>query len=267
MTEEAKDCILAGLSEFVCKVAEAKIATMTEEAKDCILCIDEMTLKTFLFYHRSKDTIIGFHETMQRSYVPANNAIVLMDQAWDRVQNSFNSRGLACRSIEQLKAQNSFNSRGLACRSIEQLKAKYDNLKSKARKCITVDTNFNTSMQEPKGNITPKTTLKRSGWSKYVPTKLKETVSKKLRPTVPTPLCQIKEDYYRLKIEYIKGELDEQKNKTILLKRELELKELEYSKKEERDIKEEKRRDEEHKRKIKLLDLKIMKQERDLSKI
>ncbi|KAI4468165.1 thap domain-containing protein 9 [Holotrichia oblita] len=70
--------IAAGLSEFVCKVVEAKIATVNEEAKDCILCIDEMTLKTFLFYHRSKDTIIGFHETIQRSYVPANNALVLM---------------------------------------------------------------------------------------------------------------------------------------------------------------------------------------------
>ncbi|KAK9744904.1 Myb/SANT-like DNA-binding domain [Popillia japonica] len=167
------------------------------------------------------------------------------DQAWDRVLNSFNSRGLACRSIDQLKA-------------------KYDNLKSKARKvvanknkCIegtgggpsydsfdpiieailkiinmkTVvglqcpfdsdcysensTTNIPASpnstidsepipiiiLQESTVDVaetTENANFQRSlnvGWNKYIPKKLKEPVSRKLRPTVPTPLCQIKEDY------------------------------------------------------------------------
>ncbi|KAK9674921.1 Myb/SANT-like DNA-binding domain [Popillia japonica] len=221
------------------------------------------------------------------------------EQAWERVQNCFNSKSYICRSIEQLKS-------------------KYDNLKTKARRVIANERqcikgtgggpgyssfdpiveailkiiNIKTvvglhysmdsdncledlstniidspshaiieceplpifvvngggsemealpscssdwsenvpvmsketcgSIQEttPKtpleenGKNTPKSTLKRSldaDWSRYVPRKLKEPISKKLKETIPTSLGATKEEYYKLKVEYLKAELEEQK--------------------------------------------------------
>ncbi|EZA62148.1 THAP domain-containing protein, partial [Ooceraea biroi] len=45
----------------------------------CILCIDEMSLKAYLFYNVSQDEIIGFADTGNEKHpVPAKNALVIM---------------------------------------------------------------------------------------------------------------------------------------------------------------------------------------------
>ncbi|KAK9703098.1 hypothetical protein QE152_g29534 [Popillia japonica] len=93
---------------------------------------------------------------------------------------------------------------------------------------------------EENGKNTPKSILKRSldaDWSRYVPRKLKEPMSKKLKETIPTALGAIKEAYYKLKVEYLKGELEELKRR------------------EEREMRENKRREDEHTKKNLLLDL------------
>lgn len=60
-----------------------------------------------------------------------------------------------------------------------------------------------------------------SDWSHYVPRKLKEPVSKKLRPTVQNPLNSVKAECYAMKLEYLKGEVKAQKqNYEMALRRE-----------------------------------------------
>ncbi len=52
-----------GLNEFLFKVLAVKANSMTAKAKECVLCVDEMSLKSFLFFDFKKDEIIGFHNT------------------------------------------------------------------------------------------------------------------------------------------------------------------------------------------------------------
>jgi len=44
-----------GLSDFLFKVLAVKANSMTVKAKECVLCVDEMSLKSFLFYDFKKD--------------------------------------------------------------------------------------------------------------------------------------------------------------------------------------------------------------------
>lgn len=71
--------IYSGLNDFIFKTIALKISNLEPVAKQCIICIDEMSIKTHLFYNRSKDYVIGFHQNNgYRSYNPANCALVLM---------------------------------------------------------------------------------------------------------------------------------------------------------------------------------------------
>lgn len=47
--------------------------------RHCILCIDEMNLKSHLFYNVSQDEIIGFEDTgNEKLPLPAKSALVIM---------------------------------------------------------------------------------------------------------------------------------------------------------------------------------------------
>lgn len=71
--------IVPGLNNFVFSVIETKVKSLPENARDCILCVDEMSIKTFLYYNITRDLISGFHETdANKCYEPAQNALVLM---------------------------------------------------------------------------------------------------------------------------------------------------------------------------------------------
>jgi len=52
---------------------------MTKKGRDCVLCVDEMSLKAFLYYNYAKDEVIGFHdvETHKTTDV-AKSVMVLM---------------------------------------------------------------------------------------------------------------------------------------------------------------------------------------------
>jgi len=68
-----------GLSDFVFKVLSLKAQSMTKKGRDCALCVDEMSLKAFLYYNYAKDEVIGFHdvETHKTTDV-AKSVMVLM---------------------------------------------------------------------------------------------------------------------------------------------------------------------------------------------
>ncbi|CAI6368536.1 unnamed protein product [Macrosiphum euphorbiae] len=52
-----------GLNDFLFKVLAVKANSMTVKSKECILCVDEMSLKSFLYFDFKKDEIIGFLNT------------------------------------------------------------------------------------------------------------------------------------------------------------------------------------------------------------
>jgi len=43
-------------------VLTLKGSTMSAKSKKCVLCVDEMSIKAFLYYNNVKDKIIGFHK-------------------------------------------------------------------------------------------------------------------------------------------------------------------------------------------------------------
>ena len=53
---------------------------MTDSAKVCTLLMDEMSLKSNLFYNESRDSIIGFEDLVEvkKSNLVANSALVFM---------------------------------------------------------------------------------------------------------------------------------------------------------------------------------------------
>ncbi|CAI6353484.1 unnamed protein product [Macrosiphum euphorbiae] len=55
--------INAGFNQFVFEVLKLKSEHMSNESKQCVMCIDEMSLKSFVYYHTKKDVIHGFHDT------------------------------------------------------------------------------------------------------------------------------------------------------------------------------------------------------------
>ncbi|XP_044755611.1 uncharacterized protein LOC123321626 isoform X2 [Coccinella septempunctata] len=53
-----------GLNEHIFQAISLKTRNMDDAAKDCIVCVDEMSIKTHLFYNISLDQIIGFHQSL-----------------------------------------------------------------------------------------------------------------------------------------------------------------------------------------------------------
>lgn len=71
--------IYPGFNDFVFKILDLKVSVMPKKSKDCILTIDEMPIKSNLFYNLSKDIITGFEELHnKRSTNIATKALVVM---------------------------------------------------------------------------------------------------------------------------------------------------------------------------------------------
>lgn len=71
--------IYPGLNDFIFKIVDLKASVMPEKSRDCILTIDEMSLKSNLFYNITRDIITGFEALHnKRSTCIATSALVLM---------------------------------------------------------------------------------------------------------------------------------------------------------------------------------------------
>ena len=70
----------AGFSEKSLYVVKERIASIPESAKICSLMMDEMSLKSHLFYDISNDHIVGLEDygSGESSGLPATSALVLM---------------------------------------------------------------------------------------------------------------------------------------------------------------------------------------------
>ncbi|KAF2890894.1 hypothetical protein ILUMI_15279, partial [Ignelater luminosus] len=68
-----------GFKDFIFSAIQIRVNTLGTLARDCVLCLDEMSLKTFLFYNISQDSIVGYHHSISgKSYDAANNDLVVM---------------------------------------------------------------------------------------------------------------------------------------------------------------------------------------------
>jgi len=71
--------IVPGLNDVIFESLNFKLNSFKDDAKDCVLCIDEMAIKTHLFYNLSKDYIVGFNSSFeQKTYGPANYVLCFM---------------------------------------------------------------------------------------------------------------------------------------------------------------------------------------------
>lgn len=71
------DC---GLNNLLFEALKYKVSQMPKLCRNCSICVDEMSIKTNLFYNISKDKIIGFSCTEKTEIKPAGNALVFMVQ-------------------------------------------------------------------------------------------------------------------------------------------------------------------------------------------
>lgn len=68
-----------GFSDFMFKAIEHKVNLLDDRAKDCVICLDEMSLKSHLFYNITKDSIVGFNELHnKKTFDIAGNVLVVM---------------------------------------------------------------------------------------------------------------------------------------------------------------------------------------------
>jgi len=58
------------------KVLAVKANSMTVKSKECVLCVEEMSLKSFIFFDFKKDKLIGL--TIQNSL----SLSMLLNQLW-----------------------------------------------------------------------------------------------------------------------------------------------------------------------------------------
>jgi hypothetical protein len=72
--------ITTGLNECILYLLEYKFKSLKPIQKHCTLCVDEIALKSHLFYNRKLDTIVGNKdlEHNNRQLMPARNALVFM---------------------------------------------------------------------------------------------------------------------------------------------------------------------------------------------
>lgn len=74
-----KWAINPGFNDFIFRLLEFRVRRMKEKEKDCLLVLDEMSLKSHLFYDISRDKIIGFQtENNETSAKIASSALVVM---------------------------------------------------------------------------------------------------------------------------------------------------------------------------------------------
>lgn len=71
--------INSGFNEFIFRLLELRAKMFKEKEKDCTICLDEITLKSHLFYDISRDKIVGFQESHNpNSTAVATTALVVM---------------------------------------------------------------------------------------------------------------------------------------------------------------------------------------------
>jgi len=67
------------LNDIIFETMSLKISNLKDDAKDCVLCVDEMSIKTHLFYNLSQDYIVGFNNSYDRkTYEPAKQVLCFM---------------------------------------------------------------------------------------------------------------------------------------------------------------------------------------------
>lgn len=69
-----------GLNPIIFEALQFKIKNFADIDKNCSLCIDEMSLKSHLFYNISKDQVIGYDTVTTDNLKPAKNVLVIMVQ-------------------------------------------------------------------------------------------------------------------------------------------------------------------------------------------
>lgn len=69
--------ISPGVNTLIFCILETKIQTMDERERNCTICMDEISIKKFIFYNRT-DHIVGFHETSIEKKVPVKSVFVIM---------------------------------------------------------------------------------------------------------------------------------------------------------------------------------------------
>lgn len=71
--------IVPGLNDVLFNCLEIKMKNLKDDAKDIVLCVDEMAIKTNLFYNLSKDYIIGFNNSYDtKTYECAKHVLCFM---------------------------------------------------------------------------------------------------------------------------------------------------------------------------------------------
>lgn len=69
----------AGINESVLEILRIKCDQMQEQDKFCIICVDEMSIKSHLFYNYGKDEVIGFEDNgLTKTLQPACSACTFM---------------------------------------------------------------------------------------------------------------------------------------------------------------------------------------------
>ncbi|KAK9737930.1 Transposase IS4 [Popillia japonica] len=69
----------AGFNDFVFAAIKLRVDTLEERNRECVICLDEMSLKSHLFYNVSADEIIGFQDIRNRRKAEiADHALVVM---------------------------------------------------------------------------------------------------------------------------------------------------------------------------------------------
>lgn len=68
----------AGISQGALHIIKSKVAHMSEQEKLCTLCMDEVSLKTNLYYDVTKDRVVGLEDFQQgyRTNKVATSALV-----------------------------------------------------------------------------------------------------------------------------------------------------------------------------------------------
>jgi len=70
---------LVKLNDVIFETIELKMNNLKDDAKDCVLCIDDMSIKTHLFYNLSQDYIVGFNNSYDRkTYEPTKHVLCFM---------------------------------------------------------------------------------------------------------------------------------------------------------------------------------------------
>jgi hypothetical protein len=69
----------AGLNDNVFEGLKVKVDSLKDIDKNCCLCLDEMAIKSHLFYIIENDEVIGFEDLGKgKTFKPALNRLLLM---------------------------------------------------------------------------------------------------------------------------------------------------------------------------------------------